>query len=461
MKSRIKIIPILLVIIILLNSSPIYAFSFSFFSNRKSIENNTQVVAMDTNNSNDKSSFSERIKNFINTARKNIETTIKRKQDVQTRKQENAKVKSITIPEFEEISQKVDNQKSNREYTRSLLGSYVTDYNDTVSLLTDVLTSIKELNIDRNKIKVAISQLLKALKYSNGSIPTQQDIDNLEEEKKKYYQLDKDENGNLISDDVEVTYSSLQNMAIFDNYARVGYERANGAPIGIGKVKVHTVDTKNNTTEDIDDVYYVALSGTNFTEGQSCGLIADVLSGIETNSPYLQNATKAITENVPKGSKIILSGFSLGGMMAQQLLVQEEIISNYEIVCVSLLGCPALCVDERAEMFKKYNVDIPVNRVIDEYDLIPYMSVDWFLDKEPKEIIENLYKEDRDNPQQYKTFLDTHVLAYMEQDCYKKYDVLCNPIDNGKQTTITLKHGDFKYFDAPTKFLHGYFSQYE
>ncbi len=371
-----------------------------------------------------------------------------------------------------------NNQLTDKEVLEFYLKYMIVPYTgvtDNSENLATVITNISDEDWSLDAIKVLIKQLYKALIHTTSGIPTQNDIEELGAELKsgEYYYPD--------LPGKEVVYTSIKDIVRFCNFPTMfnstynstgnleiveGIENPNpeGKPISIGRLVNFTrINPETGEEESFDNVWLVGLAGTSFIENQSSGLIADVLSGCEADSPYLQNTLEAITSTIPKGSKIMLAGFSLGGMMAQQVMVQDVILENYDIIQVTIVGCPPLCVDERKELFAKYDVDFPINRVVDKYDLIPFLCTDYLRGKlEPTspEIDENLLI-DEANPR-YKTFVGTHFLGYLKEECWDRYDALGYKItDESSKASITLNLADFNFFDAPTKYLPGDLSKYE
>lgn len=359
-------------------------------------------------------------------------------------------------------------------YLKYMIIPYTGVTDDSENLAT-VITNLLEEDWSIDAIKVLTKQLYKALVYTTSGIPTQKDIEELGTELKsgEYYYPDLPGN--------EVMYSSIKDIVRFCNFSTMfnsaytstgnleiveGIENPNpdGKPISIGKLtEFSRINPETGEEEKLNDVWLVGLAGTSFIENQSSGLIADILSGCEANSPYLQSTLEAITATIPKGSKIMLTGFSLGGMMAQQVMVQDVILENYDIIQVTVVGCPPLCVDEREKMFEKYDVKFPINRVIDKYDLIPFLCTDYLrgkIDPTSDDIDENLLIGEA-NPR-YKTFVGTHFLGYLKDKCWDNYDALgYKVVDESYRASIKLDLANFQFFDAPTEYLSGDLSKYE
>ncbi len=326
------------------------------------------------------------------------------------------------------------------------------------TVISNVTTDIDWSNPDILKtfVKQLTTAIINTTDLTNGLI-TKDDVNKMIEDMTngKYYYPDKTD---------EVTYTNIRDIARLSNYGSISVD-SQGKPISIGKVSLHNTDLEKLYGPDGKEVYMVALNGTGFVEGQQYGLIADLLSGMETDSQYLQYTLKAILENIPEGSSLFIAGMSLGGMIAQQVMVQDCILQNYKVEYVTIIGSPALCVDERISQFEKYNQNPIINRIIDQQDLIPYACVDYLTGVDlyykntsiPKEglVKENLYVNNANNS--YKTGIGHHFIGYLADEIWNKYDSL--GFEDGT-TTVTLKHSDFTYYDSPS-FTNGKLSIFE
>ena len=90
-------------------------------------------------------------------------------------------------------------------------------------------------------------------------------------------------------------------------------------------------------------VYVIALSGTDTdVKNQSTGYWTDLLVGFEQDNKYIQNVRNAIVSNVPKGSNLVVTGHSLGGMVAQQVAADSTIKKNYNVLNTVTFGSPLI-----------------------------------------------------------------------------------------------------------------------
>ena len=157
------------------------------------------------------------------------------------------------------------------------------------------------------------------------------------------------------------------------------------------------------------DVYLITLSGTEMVKGQSTGYMTDLLSGFNLKSPYYKNVVRVITNNIPKNANLILSGHSLGGMIAQQIAADETIKKNYNIMNTVTFGSPLLSAGSR---------EGTVKRLGDTSDVIPYASGS--LINNTAWAIAGLQRE---NGGYGKDLLAAHTESYSRADVWEKYDV--------------------------------------
>jgi hypothetical protein len=201
----------------------------------------------------------------------------------------------------------------------------------------------------------------------------------------------------------------------------------------IGPIIIVPATLKNNSSEQ--SVYLIALNGTEFVNKQATGIFTDILTGLQLNNDYLKSTHDSVLKTVPKNSKLIVTGLSLGGMIAQQLVAQEGIKANYEILNVISFGSPIIMPESR---------NCVVKRMTDANDLIPVLSIsNTAVNGEKYDPIERVTENGG-----YKTPVGAHVFSYVDNSVWDKYDVL--GFENGGNT-ITYDNTKIQYFDAPLK----------
>ena len=102
---------------------------------------------------------------------------------------------------------------------------------------------------------------------------------------------------------------------------------------------------------------------------QSAGWWTDLLVGFEQDNRYIQNVRAAILNNVPAGSNLLVTGHSLGGMVAQQVAADSQIKSNYNVLNTVTFGSPLI------DGFQREGT---VKRLGDTSDPVPYLSLTTF-----------------------------------------------------------------------------------
>ncbi|MCR4611855.1 MAG: hypothetical protein K5644_08155 [Lachnospiraceae bacterium] len=247
----------------------------------------------------------------------------------------------------------------------------------------------------------------------------------------------------IISDVVNqntVTYDKASELARMVN---LGYSWHNSVgPISISKAvltKENTYTTgwlwnKRTVTEtSTDDVYVVGMSGTDpIALNSTTGVVTDLLSGFEQDNLYVRNIKKVIFENIPEGSKLIVSGHSLGGMVSQQIAADADIKDAYEVVNVVTFGSPLLNGVAREGQ---------VQRLGDTSDVVPILSVNTF-----KHILWQVFGLNREDGGYFGRFITAHCQSYQRDDVWGGYDVTGV---KGGNATLTVDYSTTQFFSSP------------
>lgn len=116
-----------------------------------------------------------------------------------------------------------------------------------------------------------------------------------------------------------------------------------------------------------DDVYVIILSGSNMKWDwkDPRGLQTCLKSGFSRPNLYLNRLILTVIDEIPKNSKIVLMGHSLGGMVAQQFAASRLIKIRYEIINVLTMGSPYV---------KTNDMEGGLYRMVDSGDAVPYLS---------------------------------------------------------------------------------------
>ena len=226
-----------------------------------------------------------------------------------------------------------------------------------------------------------------------------------------------------------ITYNSAPQLARLVQLGYYGYQQE--GPISITK----GVLNYNNWLGQKKDVYVVCLSGTDTdAKNQTTGWWTDLLSGFEFDNKYVKNIKKAITENIPVGSNIIVTGHSLGGMVAQQTCSDSTLKANYNFLNTVTFGSPLI------NGFKREGT---VKRLGDTSDVVPYLSVSTFLNIFWQVL--GLNREDGGYTVWDLSFA-AHCNSYQRADVWGAYDV--TGTKNGGKT-LTLDFSTTKFFHSP------------
>ena len=222
-----------------------------------------------------------------------------------------------------------------------------------------------------------------------------------------------------------VTYTSAPEM-----YAHVnlGYNEGEFGPITVTQGVLKDGKTSKN-------VYVVGLSGTEMVKNQSTGLLIDLLSGFCLDNDYLRNVVDVINENVPKNSNLILTGHSLGGMIAQQVAADKSIKDGYNVLNTLTFGSPLLAAGSR---------EGTTIRLGDTFDAVPYLSGSLF--NNTLWAVLGLNREDGGYWKKA-DFEGAHCDSYARSDLWGKYDALGKKKGSAK---IVLDMDTLTYYHSPS-----------
>lgn len=173
-----------------------------------------------------------------------------------------------------------------------------------------------------------------------------------------------------------------------------------------------TLVKKNALGKEVKtQVYVVGFAGTEFIFNQPRGVITDLQVGFEQDNFYIREIRKVVTKVVPKGSNVIFTGHSLGGMVAQQAAGDATLKKNYNIINTISFGSP---------LINPVGREGQVKRLGDTADIVPYMSAQSVI--RPIRQIAGLNREDGGYAK--KDFAQAHMKSYLREDVWGDYDVL-------------------------------------
>ena len=157
------------------------------------------------------------------------------------------------------------------------------------------------------------------------------------------------------------------------------------------------------------DGYIVALGGTDITnQEENIGIKEDILSAFNRDNEYKNNVIRAIGEYIPSGSDVYIYGYSLGGMVMQQVLADKTIRKNYCVVAAVAIGSPVVNINRQEIIF-----------IEDTSDVVPYLSAGTVLMRKI------FYSKDthivRDGG--FKTTIGAHALSYVDSPVWADVDL--------------------------------------
>ncbi|MCH5197690.1 MAG: hypothetical protein J1E34_02180 [Oscillospiraceae bacterium] len=160
------------------------------------------------------------------------------------------------------------------------------------------------------------------------------------------------------------------------------------------------------------EIYLVSLMGVKSNIAQvnsSANLFA---AAFNMDNPYSDFVKDVIFENIPEGSSVVFAGHSMGGMIAQHLRADADLIENYEIVHTVTSGSPLILTGSA-------KTEGGLVRLCDKFDLIPLLSPATLFCFSKQ--IKTATREDGGylfNPD------GAHNLSYMRSDVWGSYDAL-------------------------------------
>lgn len=225
------------------------------------------------------------------------------------------------------------------------------------------------------------------------------------------------------------------NAAQISRFVQLGYatnQPTHKGPFSITHGKLTTSSWFGWSTSS-KDVYLIALSGTDTdVKNQSTGYWTDLLVGFEQDNRYIQNVRTAILANVPRGANLIVTGHSLGGMVAQQVASDDTIKANYNVLNTVTFGSPVI------NGFKREGT---VKRLGDSSDPVPYLSLTTFTN-----VIWQASGLNRENGGYGTDMLSAHCESYNREDVWGSYDVTGT---KGGSASLTLDFSTTRFYYSP------------
>ena len=204
-----------------------------------------------------------------------------------------------------------------------------------------------------------------------------------------------------------------------------------------------------NASLNNEDVTLVTLGGTENKEGQATTLQESQLAAFGKSNDYLTAVCRLFDNGtIPNNKPVIVTGISLGGMIAQQLLGVKEITDNFELRNIITFGSPLTLPFERN--------NVKVIRFADANDKVPQLGEtvlrngmvtgSTYTKEELVSIISKLDQEEKIvRNGKYTGMIETHALSYIEDDCWNDIDFLG---DKSRSNILRLKQ-DMTFYPAP------------
>jgi len=136
--------------------------------------------------------------------------------------------------------------------------------------------------------------------------------------------------------------TTFTNASQLANYLELGYFDNDFGPISI------TEATLDDGTSQA--VYLVTLRGWEPNKFfNNNGWTSCMLAGNNRRSTYFRRIKTVISENIPAGASLVIAGHSLGGMVAEQLIGDNDLKENYKILYTVTYGSPIVAYKTEKE----------------------------------------------------------------------------------------------------------------
>lgn len=170
------------------------------------------------------------------------------------------------------------------------------------------------------------------------------------------------------------------------------------------------------------NVFLVALRGTNrsFDKTDVLGLNTCLMAFLGKPNIYLDLVKKGMSAKIPTGSEVVMIGHSLGGMIAQMIVADEEMKAAYRFLNVLNIGSPYVPVKDRP---------CPLHRFADKADIVPWLgrSIKANLKTEKPVFKSNGY---------FGRIVAAHTDSYRNSPSWRPYDVF-GELDGGRVLVFT------------------------
>lgn len=161
------------------------------------------------------------------------------------------------------------------------------------------------------------------------------------------------------------------------------------------------------------EVYCIFLRGTNqsWDTNDVLSLPTCLKSCIGKKNIYIDAVKKSAVKEIPEGANVILIGHSLGGMVAQQFIADNEMMKRYKLLNALTIGSPYVI---------GLKPGCPLHRTADRADVIADLSVPLFANL----VVGHIRTE---SGGYYFKPLDAHTTGYRHSPVWREYDVFGVP----------------------------------
>ena len=94
------------------------------------------------------------------------------------------------------------------------------------------------------------------------------------------------------------------------------------------------------------DVFFVTVRSLDREARGANNLLGALLLAFNKDCQYFNLTKQAIFEYVPEGSAIVIAGHSMGGMVVQRIICDDELTEKYEFLTAMTFGSPCVVTDK-------------------------------------------------------------------------------------------------------------------
>ena len=161
------------------------------------------------------------------------------------------------------------------------------------------------------------------------------------------------------------------------------------------------------------EVWAIMLRGTNqsWDSNDVLSMPTCIKNAMGRPNNYLSAVKKSAIEQIPEGANVMLIGHSLGGMVAQQFIADEEMMSQFNLLNALAIGSPYVIKRKRG---------CPLHRCCERGDIVSTLSLPMLANM----IVGHVRTEAGGY---YFNFLGAHCESYRYSPVWNEYDVFGVP----------------------------------